>query len=204
MMVTDIVKDKKKNKIFSEDQFLFSLYYTEIKRYGLEVGEEISSALIEQIVQEVILKRGTTYVYHLLSKKDYTSQEVIGKLLKADYNETQAEVILQIVTDQGFVDDENYARRYISQLQGTKSMRQLMYVLKNKGIQDDVLKEVMADLQVDEYEAAKKAIEKKLKNRSTLTFEEQGKLYAYMMNKGYKGSTVQKVLGEVLLNLREI
>lgn len=198
MYITKIEKDNKKYKIYVDEQFLFCLYYTEIKKYGLKLDEEVTVDLIERIGSEVILKRGVTYIYHLLSKKDYTSLEILKKLLQAGYIESYAQQILSKVIGQGFVDDADYAKRYIDQMHTRKSKRQIMYTLQGKGVSQEVLNELYEAAEVDEYEAARRIIQKKLRNALSLTYEERAKLYTYMANKGFGSSTIHKVIAEAL------
>lgn len=204
MVITKIEKDNKKYKIYGDEQYLFCLYYTEIKRYGLMVEDEISAELIERIGNEVILKRGLSYVYHLLSKKDYTSQEVFKKLVQAGYAECYARQTLSKVKEQGFINDTDYAKRYIDQMHTRKSKRQIVYTLQGKGVSQEIINVLYEESDVDEYDAAKKLVQKKLRNNANLTYEEKAKLYTYMANKGFSSSTIHKVIEEVMELLSEI
>lgn len=198
MYITSIEKDNKKYKIYIDDQFLFSMYFTEIKKYDLQVNTQISNELLERIGKEVMAKRGTAYVYHLLSMKDYTGHEILKKLLKAGYGDRFANQILLVVQGQGIINDLDYAKRYIEQLHTKKSKRQLIYTLQGKGIPTDILNGIFDELQVDEYEAAKKVLLKKIKNKTSLSYEERCKLYAYMANRGFASSTIMKAIEEVM------
>ncbi len=204
MVITKIEKDNKKYRVYGDEQYLFCLYYTEIKRYDLRVEDEISDELLDRIGNEVILKRGLAYVYHLLSKKDYTQGEILKKLLQAGYLESFAGGVIDRVKAQGFINDLDYAKRYIDQTHTRKSKRQIIYTLQGKGITQEILTSLYEGSEISEYEAAFKLAKKKIKNSDQLTYEERAKVYTYMANKGFSSSTIHRVIEDVMALLSDL
>lgn len=198
MIITSIEKENKKYKIFIDDSYTFSLYFSEIKQYNLREQEEISSDTIEYIGSEIVVKRGMSYLNHLLAKRDYTKKELYEKLNKAGYIDAYIENITKKLEEKNLVNDLSYAKRFVEQMVSKKSRRWIILTLQQKGIEKEILDEALMGLELDEYDAAKNQLLKKVKNKNNLTFEEQGKLYSFLLRKGFTSSTIFKVMNDEL------
>ncbi|PKM50091.1 MAG: hypothetical protein CVV02_13290 [Firmicutes bacterium HGW-Firmicutes-7] len=194
MRITQIDKDNKKYKVYIDDEYAFCLFYKELTRYDLKLEGEITMDCLETIQREVIVKRGTQYIYHLLAKRAYTYYELQKKMLKAGYIDVLIELVLDKFLKNGFIDDASYASRTIENMHKDKSNAQIVYYLKNKGIESTIIQAALEELGLDELVAAKKVILKRLRGKEELTFLEKGKLFKYMLNKGYKADTIKTVL----------
>ena len=67
MRVTSIVPvDKRKSKVFLDEDFAFVLYGGELRRYGISEGGQVSEELYRRIVEEVLNKRARERSLYLL------------------------------------------------------------------------------------------------------------------------------------------
>jgi regulatory protein len=194
LKITRLDKDNKKFRVYIDEEYAFCLFYKELKRFNIEIEGEITEDCLERIHQEVIIKRGIQYIYHLLAKKAYTYYELEQKMQKAGYINVIIETVLDKFLVKGFIDDLSYAKRYIESHHRNKSNTQMIYNLKNKGIKMNTIQIALEELGLDEVEAAKKVILRRLKGNEELTSLEQNKLFKYMLNKGYKMDTIKSVL----------
>lgn len=197
MIVTKINKKQKKYQIYIDNEYSFDLYLKEIKKYKILINQPISESVLLDIEKNVICKRGKNYVYHLISRKDYTYNELYKKLIKADYKEQYTQVILADIKSQGFIDDLNYTERYIEQMYIKKSKKEIIHNLQNKGIGLYIINKLY-DGYFNEYDAANQLIHKKIKGRQLeeLSYQEKSKLYNFLYRKGYKYETINKVLND--------
>lgn len=195
MIVTDICPHtKNKYRIFLDEEFAFVLYKGELRRYGIEKGEEVSEETYQELINEVLLKRAKTRAMYLLKSMDRTKQQLEEKLRQNGYPK---EVICQAVSyveSYHYIDDTQYTSRYIEAKKSTKSTRQIQMELVRKGISKEQIEEAYAEKEIDEIPLIRKLIEKKRIDLNTATREELAKLYQYLMRKGFKYDDIQEAL----------
>ena len=76
MVVTDITEvTKAKSRVFLDGEFAFVLYKGELRLYHIQVGQEMSTEVYEEIIHTVLTKRAKKRCLMLLQKKDYTEEE---------------------------------------------------------------------------------------------------------------------------------
>lgn len=103
----------------------------------------------------------------------------------------------------GYMDDEKFARWWISQRMTfrPKGMRLIALELQKKGISRDIIKTAARDLiqsdQLDEYEAARKSIRKKTVLWVKLPkIEQKKKLYTFLAQRGFSASVIGRIIDE--------
>ena len=90
MIVTDIIElDKKRDKIYIDNEFAFVLYKGELRQYGIKLGQDLSEETFDEIMTEVLPKRAKLRAMNLLVKKDYTENGIRRKLAEGYYNSAQ-------------------------------------------------------------------------------------------------------------------
>ena len=58
MFITDIIPiDKKRVKVYLDNEFAFVLYKGELRLYNISVGEEMPNEVFDKISDEILLKR---------------------------------------------------------------------------------------------------------------------------------------------------
>ena len=99
-----------------------------------------------------------------------------------------------------FLNDKKFAVWWIEQRENfrPKSKRILFQELRIKGIDKEIIDEVLNEAHIDEVSAAKRILEKKIYMWKNLSgFEKRVKMGNYLAGKGYSWDTVRKVVGEV-------
>ena len=74
-----------------------------------------------------------------------------------------------------------------------KSDREIIFLLRQKGIDGDIAKQVMNDLAIDESDRLSSII---IKKRQTARFKDNEKLLVYLVRKGYSFSAVRVALAD--------
>lgn len=196
MIITDLVKNQTKVSVYIDYEYAFALYPKEIDKYNLEINQPIDGLIMEKIKEKVI-KRGVAYSYNLLAKKNYTSHEIKAKLCKSGLNEKETELIVNHLTDRGYINDMDYIKRYFENNSMQKSYKQMVFHLRNKGIDVGLINNIIVNDDFDECKAAERIIIKRLKGKHKLSFEERSKLYQYLASKGFKSDTIKKVMANI-------
>ena len=114
MKITKLAKQGKyKVQIELDGEYAFFLYAKEIKRLGLEEGDELSEQLIEEIYQLILFPRAKEKALSLLQYRNRTQLEMKRKLVQNGYPEIIAEQVMQFLGEYRLIDDEKYVISYI-------------------------------------------------------------------------------------------
>ena len=100
----------------------------------------------------------------------------------------------------GYIKDQRYVENYLMFQTGKRSRREIFYKLSEKGISDELIWQVIEETEYQgEEEAIKLLVSKRLKGKQPgdLSYEEKGKIFAYLGRKGYEMNTVKKVFSEL-------
>lgn len=196
MIVTKIEDgEKNRKKIYLDGEYAFFLYPKELRQYPIEIDEELSDELYEEIRQKVVLVRAKRKMLALLSKKDYTCEEIARKLRQGYYSEDIVEEAVCYGVSKQYLDDERYAREYIEWKKGSKSLRQISYELSQKGIAKSIYEPILS-LEEDDEEALRELIERYMSKQSGEDFQKKQKTYRHFLQKGYSSSLIHQILSQ--------
>ena len=105
--------DKKRCKIYIDEEFAFLLYKGELSEYEIIQGKNISEDIYVKIVGEVLSKRAKKRCLNLLEKKNYTEYKLREKLKEGLYPSEIEEEAIAYVKSFHYIDDYRYACDYI-------------------------------------------------------------------------------------------
>lgn len=203
MTVTQIEpfsKGKGRVAIYLNNEFAFVLYKGELSRYGIEVGSIIDDCLYRRILDEILILRAKKRGMNLLMSMDRTVNDMRSKLHDGGYPIEAVDATIEYLESFHYLDDYRYASGYIASKQNSMSSKQIALKLSTKGISRDIIEKAFMDLEEDNHDADKnlivKLINKRLKNRRDITYEEKQKLFAYLYNKGFSISDIEKAYSE--------
>ncbi len=182
---------KAKCKIMFDDLQSIVLYKTDLRRYNLSNGVEVSVQQMNVFLEEVLPGRAKMRCMKLLQSRDYTECELAGKLRKDGYPESVVEAAVSYVKSYGYLDDERYVKDYIRFKSVKKSRKQMQLDLQQKGISKELVQRIFAENQC--YEGIggdcfciRKLLYKKKYVDVVWTFEEKEKIKAYLFRKGFE------------------
>lgn len=198
MIVTSVSEyGRGKYKVFFDEEFAFVLYKGELLKYGIEQGNEISEAVMNDIRDNVLPKRAKLRAMNLLKSRDYTETALRRKLLESLYPDEAVDQALKYVKSYGYVDDLRYAQSYIRSNIGTRSRRDIIGKLKSRGVPDEFINEAFeaeGPFEDEEEELLRRLILKKCPAPEDLDNTGKQKLYAYLYGKGFDPHSVDKAL----------
>lgn len=198
MIVTKVEPvSKNRYKVEVDGEFAFVLYRRELSYYQIREECEVSEESFEQIKKEVIIKRAKLRAMHLLNDMDRTESQLRTKLRQSCYTEDVVEAALAYVKSFGYIDDLDYAKRYIQNRQNQKSKRELYVQLVGKGIERELIELAMEECYTgedDEIEAIRRLAAKRKYHFHDATREEQQKQMAYFMRKGFSYENIRIAL----------
>ncbi|MDR1551010.1 MAG: recombination regulator RecX [Hungatella sp.] len=198
MTVAEIVPvDKRRSKVILEEDFTLVLYRGEIRKFGIEEGKPLSEETYQVILKEVLFKRARERVLFLLKSSDKTEQELRRKLKDGGYPKEAADYAIDFLKKHNFINDQDYGRRYVEFNSGRKSERQIRYELQRKGLDKEVIRELLSEQPVDEVAQIQNYVKKKCLNPEEMDFKQRSKMMAALGRKGFSYDAISRVLGSI-------
>ncbi len=198
MYITEIKPvDKKRFRVSIDGEADFVLYSSEINKYKLQENGEISDEVYREITETVLPKRCKLRAMNLLQKRDYTTQQLTDKLKEGMYPRDIIDDAIAYVTSYRYLDDDRYARDYITYHMANRSRNRIIQDLTSKGIDRDNIISLMDELyQEDDGEAERDQIRKLLTKKhydpENVDFKEKQKIMAFLMRKGFSLADIKR------------
>lgn len=132
-----------------------------------------------------------------LTASPRSEKECKEKLYEKGFHKNEVEYALGRAKSYRYIDDEEYVRTFLSYYGDRLGKKKLAYKLtQEKGIDKELAENLIEDVISEErelekckVEAEKYARQKKITDKS-----DASKVYAHLMQKGYDGSTVSRVM----------
>ena len=197
MVVTNIESiTKTKYRVYIDDEFAFVLYKGELFKYQIHKDEEISEETIAGIKKEVLVKRAKLRAMHLLNAMPRTEQQLREKLAQNEYPEDVIEEAVSYVKSFGYINDEAYIRNFIISRKNSKSKREIVMLLGQKGLRGELVDSIVEEMYAEESELStiKEIMRKKRWNPSEMEEKEKQKMLAYLMRKGFSYEEIRRAL----------
>ncbi len=200
MKVTGVEElSKSRSKVFIDGELAFVLYRGELRTYGIRGGAELEQADYDAIMGEVLPKRAKLRAMNLLTKREYTEQQLRRKLTDGFYPPEVIDEALAYVAGFHYTDDLRYAVTFITDHEATRSRRRIEQDLTRRGIDRRTLEAAWAEWESDggtQDEAAmiRALLSKKGYDPEHADIAEKRRIYAFLMRKGYSAEAVRRAL----------
>lgn len=187
--------NKSRSKICLGNGTDFVLYKSEIKRYHISEGGELSQQTYEEIIEEVLKPRCRSRALHLLEKQDRTESSVRQKLKEGGYPSFLIDDAIDYLYSYHYLDDERYAKNYVRFHQDNKSKRRIANDLIAKGVSKAVIETAIeVDYQSDEASQIEKLLNKKKYDRENATEKDRAKMFRFLAYRGFSSEDIMKYI----------
>lgn len=177
-------KNKDRCNIFIDGEYSFSVSTETVYKFYLKTGKELSEEEITAIKEDgertSALNRATEY----LSKAYKTRKQVKDYLLKKGYSDDAVYYAVSRLTETGYINDSEYARRYFETASKNQGKKLSAYKLMAKGVRKDVIAEAYEKAAVPSKENAAAVAEKYMRNKE-INKENLAKTYRYLIGRGF-------------------
>ncbi len=196
MKITNIkqqVKRADRYSIFVDDKYAFSLGESELLNTGLKIGQEFTADKLNDLKDKAILDKGYDRALNLISRRPRSEWELRDYLKRKEYEEDTTEKILNKLSESGYVNDLDFAKRWVEnrRLLKSTSKRRLQQELRQKRVANEVIGKVLAEDETDELEVLRELIARK---RKQTRYQDDPKLMQYLIRQGYNYADVKEAL----------
>lgn len=175
-------------------------YFTVDRNYfavmGIYQGKEVDRDELAALGEKAERRRAYNCAVGYLSRRDHSAKELLLKLRQKGYKES-AEYAVEKLQNEGYVDDERFARMYVRELISIKKYgrRRIEQELYRKGIDKEIISLILEEADFGEDELCA------LINKKYLRFlsDEKGikKTVAALMRMGYSFSEIKSALSKI-------
>ena len=194
MIITKLDKvGTKQVRLFFDEEKYCLLYYNEVRRLGFHEKDEVGQQEFEEL-NKLLLHRAKLKAMSLLKYKDRTRKELKDRLMRAEFPEFITEGAIAYVESFGYINDEEYVRRYMEYKAGTKSRIQIKMDLRKKGIGTEILERIFDEYEYEEDDVLEEQVQKRIRQKGSVTKENFQKYYGYFARKGFNSVKIIDLL----------
>ena len=190
-------KNKKRVNVFLDGKFGFGLDFENIVKLGLKVEQELSEEEIEKIVKEGEFQKVYDRLLRFASLRPRSEKEIKDWLKRKKVHESIQDNLFNRLKRLELIDDIKFAKWWVDQRVQfkSKSKKELFLELRLKGIDKEIIDQILSESKHDEYKAAKKLFEKKKYMWKKFDgFTARKKVSDYLARKGFSWETIKKLI----------
>jgi len=169
MIISNISFEKKKFLVSFDNGEEIKISEDTLVNFGLYKGQEIEEDFVENLKFEDEKSEALLLSYKFL-QRNKTKQQLVDYLYKNKIQRDIIDIILPILEEKKYLNDEDYARRYLSDALNIKKYGKIKtrYMLMSKGIDKKIIENVMENYDYElEYMNALELIEKRISKDET-------------------------------------
>ncbi len=194
MKITNIkqqVKRADRYAIYIDGKYVASLGESELLSSGLAVGDELSAQQVKDLKGRAVVDKALDNTMRFVALRPRSQWEVEAYLRRKRIDETTAKQILNKLSMSGFIDDEQFARTWVSNRRLLKpiSRRKLTLELRQKRVDNIIIEKIMAEDETTDISTLHQLIAKKRGQ-----YKDDLKFMQYLARQGYSYSDVKEAL----------
>ena len=187
MIISNISFEKKKLKISFDSLDEIKISEDTSVNFGLYKGQEVDEDFVEKLKFEDEKSEAPLLSYKFL-QRNKTKKQLLDHLYKNKISREIIYLIIPILEEKKYLNDEDYAKRYLRDAMNIKKYGKIKirYMLMSKGIDKKTVEDAMENYDYElEYENALELLEKRIsKNES-----DPKKIYSaknYLQGRGFE------------------
>lgn len=182
--------------VYIDGEFALKLDTQTLLENRIKIGTVLDDEELKELIEKSNTRRAKEKALWLISYRDHSKKELEDKIAKS-CDRTSAEAAVERMQELGLVNDEAYARRYAQQLFEVKhlSIKGVKYKLIEKGIDRDLIDDILSEFDVDPKEQIREIIDKKY---ARCLSDEKGKRRAFsgLSRMGFTFGDIKSVIAE--------
>lgn len=185
-------KNENRASVFVDDKYSFSLTLDQLINEKLKKGLELTDADVKSLKKKSADGKLRMRVIEWLCIRPRSEKELKDYLRKKNTEPDYSQNLINEMIDKKYLSNEHFTKWYVGiKERQLKSNREIIFLLKQKGIDKQIINQFFESKENNEKENLNKLINKK---RSK--YKDDTKLMAYLIRKGYSFSDVKDALTE--------
>ncbi len=188
------VKTPGRFNIFVDGTYSFSLDELQVVNTGIQVGKEYTGAEVETLKDESTFGKAYARALDYIMRRPRSIKEMRDYAWRKQWEKPLAERVINRLIEKGYLDDVKFAEAWVRHRALGKPMseRKIRLELKQKGVADDVVNNVLAqNEEFDELAALKRLVAKK-----RLRYSDEQKFMTYLARQGFSFDDIKRALSE--------
>ena len=156
-------KNKRRVNIFLDGEYSFSLDLDNFGQLGLKVGKELNQEEVSEIVKKSEFQKAFDKTLNFATRRLRSQKEIADYFRRKEIDISIHQIIIDRLKRLELLDDQKFAKWWVEQRLRfkNKSKKDITFELRQKGIDNQTIKNVLDDSEIDELKIAKELIKKK-------------------------------------------
>ncbi len=191
------VRDPERVSVFIDGTFALGIARDVADAFGLHKDQVLDEALLADLVARNLLHKATNTAVNFLAFRPRSEGEIRRKLQQSGYPEATIELVLVKLRDWHYVDDEEFARRWIENrgAHRPRGARLLAQELKAKGVTPAITAEALDEAELDEVSDALTLARQRSRQLHDLEPQvRERRLTGFLARRGYSFDVIRATL----------
>ncbi|WP_297427630.1 recombination regulator RecX [Clostridium sp.] len=195
-------RNKERVNLFLDGEYAFSISDELVYTEGLKLNNDIDSDKLKALAEKDSLVRCKEAGLRIIERTYKTEKELREKLKLKGYEDNAVDYCIDFLKKYNYINDTNYSKAFINDKLNSMGSQKIRYALIQKGISREIIDEELTNLSTENEENVAFNIGKKKYNaiikNETDEYKISGKLYRYLISKGYSIDITNSVVKEIM------
>lgn len=195
-------RNKERVNLFLDGEYAFSLSAELVYRESLKINREINSKELKVLAESENFIKCKEAALRSIEKAYKTEKEVRDKLKLKGYDDFSINKSIEFLKEYNFINDSDYTKIFIKDKLNSMGSQKIKYALIRKGICKEIIAEELSNLNKENEKNIAFSIAKKkfdlIKKKETDSYKISGKLYRYLISKGYGIDVTSDVVKKII------
>ena len=198
MKIVDIKKSNKKGlvQVFLDNNDMITIEEEDYYKYNIYDKKEFTKKEFDLVIKNTKYKMAKSAAFKYIVRQLRSEKEVYNKL---SFHKFDDEIILLVIDELkalGYLNDRMYAYKFVFDRikNNPKSKKMLTFELKQKGIDKDIINDVMEEMNIDDESLGLFLVKKKLSKYDLNEEKSRKKIMSYLRNRGYNMELIKAIL----------
>lgn len=190
-------KNKKRVNIYLDGRFGFGIDLENFVKLGLKVEQELSEREVEEIIKKAEFQKTYDKLVRFAILRPRSEKEINDWFKKHKVHKSLHKGLFNRLKRLELIDDRKFAQWWIEQRTAfrPRGKRALSVELRQKGIDRDLINQILSEVKIDEQKIARQLLKKK-----KYKWERLGKLKArkkmseFLARKGFSWTIIKEVI----------
>ena len=129
----------------------------------------------------------------LLARREHSRSELTRKLGQAGFAQHDIEALLDEFEEKNWLSDRRFAESYVADHRARAGSIKLAYDLRQRGVSDNIISEVLSDHRESEFERAREVWQKKFGSPPTNPAEKAQQI-RFMQSRGFTPEVIGRAI----------